>query len=89
MNRWTLNGLTRREFLFTGLGAAAGFSILPPGHRLLRGLLDTQRRFAPSWRISGSSTSYSSRISPTISSRMSSIVTRPAVPPYSSLTMAM
>ncbi len=47
MNRWTLNGLTRREFLFTGLGAAAGFSILPPGHRLLRGLLDTQRRFAP------------------------------------------
>ena len=32
--------------------------------------------------------SYSSAISPTISSRMSSIVTRPAVPPYSSTTMA-
>ena len=34
------------------------------------------------------SLSYSSAISPTISSRMSSIVTRPAVPPYSSMTMA-
>ncbi len=32
--------------------------------------------------------SYSSAISPTISSRMSSIVTSPAVPPYSSITMA-
>src|SRR3989475_6443826 len=47
MNRWTLNGLTRRKFLFTGVGAAAGFSILPAGHGLLRELLDTQRRFAP------------------------------------------
>ena len=34
------------------------------------------------------STSYSSVISPTISSRMSSIVTSPAVPPYSSTTIA-
>ena len=34
------------------------------------------------------STSYSSRISPTISSSRSSMVTRPAVPPYSSTTMA-
>ena len=34
------------------------------------------------------SVSYSSAISPTISSRMSSIVTRPAVPPYSSMTIA-
>ena len=32
--------------------------------------------------------SYSSAISPTISSRASSIVTRPAVPPYSSTAMA-
>ena len=36
----------------------------------------------------GASRSYSSAISPTISSRMSSIVTRPAVPPYSSTTIA-
>ena len=38
--------------------------------------------------MSGSSSSYSSWISPTISSRRSSIVTRPAVPPYSSSTIA-
>ena len=38
--------------------------------------------------MSGSSSSYSSWISPTISSSRSSIVTRPAVPPYSSSTMA-
>ncbi len=37
----------------------------------------------------GASASFSSRMSPTISSRMSSSVTRPAVPPNSSLTMAM
>src|SRR5450631_2120946 len=36
----------------------------------------------------GASRSYSSSISPTISSRMSSRVTKPAVPPYSSMTMA-
>ena len=35
------------------------------------------------------STSYSSRISPTISSSRSSTVTRPAVPPYSSTTIAL
>jgi hypothetical protein len=34
------------------------------------------------------STSSSSRISPTISSSRSSMVTRPAVPPYSSTTIA-
>ncbi len=37
----------------------------------------------------GASASFSSRMSPTISSRMSSSVTSPAVPPNSSLTMAM
>ena len=40
-------------------------------------------------RPSTCSASYSSVISPTISSRMSSMVTRPAVPPYSSTTIAM
>ena len=39
-------------------------------------------------RRRAASRSYSSAISPTISSRMSSMVTRPAVPPYSSTTMA-
>src|SRR5690625_3042427 len=44
---------------------------------------------APSASIAASSlTSYSSSISPTISSTMSSIVTMPAVPPYSSTTTA-
>src|SRR5207244_2585272 len=38
--------------------------------------------------IGSASTSYSSLISPTISSTMSSTVTRPAVPPYSSITTA-
>ena len=42
----------------------------------------------PSSTIGSDSTSYSSRISPTISSSRSSIVTRPAVPPYSSTTIA-
>ena len=50
---------------------------------------ETQKRRPSSCSISGSSSSYSSRISPTISSRMSSIVTSPAVPPYSSMTIAM
>ena len=47
-------------------------------------------RKVPSPRSStpGASRSYSSAISPTISSMMSSIVTRPAVPPYSSTTTA-
>ena len=43
----------------------------------------------PACSTSGSSSSYSSWISPTISSSRSSIVTRPAVPPYSSSTIAM
>src|SRR5680860_911552 len=48
-------------------------------------------RSAPPGRCStrGSSMSYSSAISPTISSSRSSIVTRPAVPPCSSTTIAM
>jgi beta-glucosidase len=45
MSRW--NSLNRREFLSTALGAAASFSILPPGHRLVGELLEPQRRFAP------------------------------------------
>ncbi len=44
---------------------------------------------SPSSTIGSDSSSYSSRISPTISSIRSSIVTRPAVPPYSSTTMAL
>ena len=43
----------------------------------------------PSSTIGSTSTSYSSRISPTISSSRSSSVTSPAVPPYSSTTMAL
>ena len=46
------------------------------------------KRPSPSSTIGSDSTSYSSRISPTISSSRSSIVTRPAVPPYSSTTIA-
>ena len=42
----------------------------------------------PSSTIGSDSTSYSSRISPTISSSRSSMVTSPAVPPYSSTTIA-
>ena len=42
----------------------------------------------PSSMTGSVSTSYSSRISPTISSRRSSSVTSPAVPPYSSTTIA-
>ena len=50
----------------------------------------TRSRPSSSRATSGtSSASYSSVISPTISSRMSSIVTTPAVPPYSSTTIAM
>ena len=49
--------------------------------------LNTNRPL-PSSTIGSDSTSYSSRISPTISSSRSSIVTRPAVPPYSSTTIA-
>ncbi len=42
----------------------------------------------PSSTMRSTSTSYSSRISPTISSSRSSTVTSPAVPPYSSTTIA-
>ena len=49
--------------------------------------LNTKRPL-PSSTIGSDSTSYSSRISPTISSSRSSIVTSPAVPPYSSTTIA-
>jgi beta-glucosidase len=45
MSRW--NSLNRREFLSTALGAAASFSILPPGHRPVGELHETQRRFSP------------------------------------------
>ena len=41
------NSLNRREFLCTALGVAASFSILPPGHRLVRDFLEPQRRYAP------------------------------------------
>ena len=47
---------------------------------------DAARRRGP--RHPGASRSYSSAISPTISSMMSSMVTSPAVPPYSSTTTA-
>src|SRR5438093_229237 len=43
---------------------------------------------SPSSTTVSLSTSYSSRISPTISSSRSSTVTSPAVPPYSSTTIA-
>ena len=49
----------------------------------------TRASSSESRTIIGSSSSYSSWISPTISSSRSSIVTRPAVPPYSSSTIAM
>jgi beta-glucosidase len=45
VNRW--NHINRRDFLCTALGAAASFSFLPAGHRLVRELLDPQSRFAP------------------------------------------
>jgi len=45
MTRW--NSLNRREFLSTALGAAASFSVLPTGHRLVRELLDTPTPFVP------------------------------------------
>jgi hypothetical protein len=53
-------------------------------------LIDVRRADPfPSSTTGSASTSYSSRISPTISSRRSSSVTSPAVPPYSSTTMAL
>lgn len=45
MSRW--NRFNRREFLSTALGAAASFSVLPPGHRLLTELLEPPSKFAP------------------------------------------
>jgi len=45
VSRW--NSFNRREFLSTALGAAASFSILPPGHRLIGELLEPQSKFAP------------------------------------------
>jgi beta-glucosidase len=47
MGRW--KSFNRREFLTTALGAAASFSVLPPGHRLVGDLLSPQirSRFAP------------------------------------------
>ena len=44
---------------------------------------------ATSFSWTGEERSNSSSISPTISSRMSSMVTMPLVPPYSSMTIAM
>jgi beta-glucosidase len=41
------NSLNRRDFLSTTLGAAAGFSILPTGHHLLRELMGAPAPFAP------------------------------------------
>ena len=40
MNDWRSGTFTRRDFLGTTLGAAAGFSIYPTGHRLLREILE-------------------------------------------------
>jgi beta-glucosidase len=45
MARWDV--LNRREFLSSALGAAASFSILPSGQRLICELPEPQRRFAP------------------------------------------
>lgn len=45
MSGW--RSFNRREFLTTALGAAASFSILPPGHGLVRELFEPQSRFAP------------------------------------------
>jgi beta-glucosidase len=41
------NRFNRREFLSTALGAAASFSVLPPGRGLISKLLEPQTRFAP------------------------------------------
>ena len=40
MNDWKSGTFTWRDFLGTTLGAAAGFSIYPTGHRLLREILE-------------------------------------------------
>src|SRR5260370_34997676 len=45
VRRW--NRFKRGEFLSTALGAAASFSVPPPGHRLVRDFLKPQMRFSP------------------------------------------
>jgi len=45
VNRW--NRFNRREFLSTALGAAASFTVLPPGFRLPGESPEPQRRYAP------------------------------------------
>ena len=71
--------------------------VLAVGERRLQRLLQPvhvhaarhqDRAVAPPRVMGSASTSYSSLISPTISSTMSSTETRPAVPPYSSMTTA-
>lgn len=47
MNFRNASTLTRRDFLGTTLGAAAGFSIYPTGHRLLREVLTPSTPFTP------------------------------------------
>jgi Glycosyl hydrolase family 1/Protein of unknown function (DUF2846) len=45
VSRW--NSFNRHQFLSTAFGAAASFSIVSPGRRLLSELLDPQAKFAP------------------------------------------
>jgi len=45
MARW--DSLNRRQFLFTSIGAAASFSVVPVGHRFLDELADIPTRFSP------------------------------------------
>jgi beta-glucosidase len=45
VTRW--KNFNRREFLSSALGAAAAFSVVPPGQRLIGELFESQRRFAP------------------------------------------
>jgi beta-glucosidase len=45
VSKWS--SFNRREFLSTALGAAASFSVLPPGHRFLREMREPQSKFAP------------------------------------------
>src|SRR5215468_7833776 len=47
MNIRQFGSFTRRDFLFTAIGAAAGFSIYPSGHRLLGELLPHPLPFTP------------------------------------------
>ena len=79
-----------------GHQAAHGVHVLAVRQRGLQRLLQpvdvtrpaTSTRRPPPPRWARASTSYSSLISPTSSSTMSSTVTSPAVPPYSSMTTA-